>query len=505
MTDQPLDPTEMVALAQELVERHHLFDAAASILEWAAALDPLDSTQQLRARLLGKLGRHEEAKAILDDLAESDDPGELNDRAIVAAGCLDHGRAARMLTRAIERAPDRQHLWANRGLVHFCAGDYDEAASDLVRSLIVGFGVRDLRYGCFQAEVADLRAPLGDLGRIRAEAEARDSLALGIIEIWALIVKDDLGRARRALSRLPGLRGWRDHALRAALLKHGKRGAERRTRREVEKYYYAARHADPTDLGVLVAFADERRWTSPGHRLPDLDAVLDRAPGWIDGWVEAARAAAGQGDKDGALARADRALALDPERFGALHVKAQALGMRREFEAALGVFDLLISTFGIDDPDEEDGADEELDPDWERLRGEVLCERARVKYELRDLEGARRDYDLAARPDTADWDPFVERAKFLAYQRLWAEALEDLDEAGARLPNLDPGQPQDPEARIQWFHRLRARLRERTGDLDGARAERERAARMDRERDAFVQAQARKQRREKARKKKGRR
>jgi tetratricopeptide (TPR) repeat protein len=501
-----LSARDLVEVARDLIEGRADLDHAARVLRWAAELEPCEETLLLLASVLTKTGAHEEARKVLEPLPDAEDPEQMNVRAIALAGCLDTSRAITTLTEALLCQPDDYRLWANRGLVRFYACDYDEAANDLVRALVVQDHdwFADLRFSGGEPGLLDFDVVLKGFERIRTEAGPQHAVAFALIDAWARIVESEPKRATKLLDKLPAAakRTWPVLALRAVIanvearkLPHEKRG---RLEREHEKLRVEAWKAKPDDLALLVSMK-HLRWRDDTHAVAELDAILRQASRWLSGWVQVARGKYWIRDFDGAVACAERALEIEPASWEALETLADALVKKGEYERALRALDAIVEAYGIigapeveeeqddvvsfggnDDEEEEEDDEEplgreddmdELDVE-EALRADnqVLTSRAYVKYKMRDLDGARSDYDLAVEnAGEEDWGPALERAKFHAWRRCWSDALADLRVVALRMERIS-GSKEDPG--VPWFHRIRAHVRERAGDADGARKDR---------------------------------
>src|SRR5689334_17375555 len=123
------DLTEMVRLAELLMEDWNLYDEAAMILRWARALYPDDAVPtRLQVEALTKSGQEDEARKRSNEIPPSDDPDDLVTHALAQAAAFDHAKALELIDRAIALAPDEERLYARRGLIRFNNGNYDEAA-----------------------------------------------------------------------------------------------------------------------------------------------------------------------------------------------------------------------------------------------------------------------------------------------------------------------------------------------------------------------------------------
>lgn len=144
-----------------------------------------------------------------------------------------------------------------------------------------------------------------------------------------------------------------------------------------------------------------------GHDHQDVDLLLEEGLLWYD-----------QGEFDESVKAYDRVLQLDPNHVDALVMKASCLRRMRSFERAAAAVD-----------------------DAESRVGElprVLNERAWIRSDQDDLDGALEVFDRILQLDPNDRDALVHRAQSLRLRRDFERASAALDDAIARL-GADPG------------------------------------------------------------------
>ena len=158
-----------------------------------------------------------------------------------------------------------------------------------------------------------------------------------------------------------------------------------------------------------------------------------------------------------------------------------------DYDGALDDLDMVVELYGCDDPDmghEEE--DDDLSFEVEAAN-DLIVDRAFLRLRMRDLEGANEDMDLAmSRMQSHEWLLYLRRAEFYARQKRRKEAIADFDTLitrGGEYPR---------------HLKMRARLKEKVGDKEGAAKDWERIRQILAEQEHNRQKALR---REKARKK----
>lgn len=431
------DFNEMVRLAELLMEDWHLHDEAATILRWARELFP-EETQATRllVEALTKSGQEDEARKLSNELPPSDDPDDLVTHALAQAAAFDHGKALELIDRAIALAPDEERLYARRGLIRFNNGNYDEAANDLVRSLVVGWWV--------PTPDNDFEPLLRGFKKIRSEVPG-DPLAFKLIDVWAKLSRKKPRAAKGLLAKITDSH-WTVYALRAV-------SAEKQERAQ-SKNIRAALTKAPDEVPLLIRMSRLDRDDPKIH-----EEIVRLAPNWQDSHVDAAACYERSKDYDKALEHANAAVDKHPHAYNALKMRAEVREKRGELQLALNDLDELVELYDDEEEPDESDWDGEL---WREELNTLRCQRARVRQKLRDLEGAKADLDLACSltGDHSCW-PFFDRARFYIVTGERQKALADLDRGLSK---------------VEWPEALgmRARLREKMGDREGAAKDKKR-------------------------------
>src|SRR2546427_166731 len=102
---EAMNADEMLAAAERIIEESHLLEVAAQILRWAVEVDANDEVRRRLAEVLVKIGKADEARAVLAELGDSNDPVTLNVRALARADAFDYDAAIALLDRALQVAP----------------------------------------------------------------------------------------------------------------------------------------------------------------------------------------------------------------------------------------------------------------------------------------------------------------------------------------------------------------------------------------------------------------
>ncbi len=484
---------EMIRLARWLMdEDHHAFEQAVTVLRWATELEPgRFDAQCLLAHALVKTGGDEEARAILEKLEPAEEPEMLAVWALACAACFDMKGAMTAIGRALEVDPEDWRLYANRGLVHFNAGDYDQAAADLVRASLLG----PLHFSRWELErtlgVGDFRILFAGFKKIRDEVGA--SAAFGLIDAWIHLWNGEPDKALALLNKLPAgeKTRWEVLALKASCVRaKSKIGSTDGLKREA-KLVLEALAKNPDDLALLVRSTKVFGLKTPEDELAAYVKILRSAPDWWEALVHVTRMALHMRRPFFALPYAERAVELFPESPDALRDRARVYSKTGRVADAIADYDTLVASYEAapqanapdseedeaeetpdysgdvdeddeDDDDEEDEDDDEYDdPEanereriWE-LR-HLYSSRAIARLRARDIEGARADHDRAvALADQQDPWCFLERSRLRAILKERKAAIEDLDAALERVQ------------RDIWIKR-RARLKEKLGDKRGA-------------------------------------
>lgn len=456
-----VDFTEMVRLAELLMEDWHLYDEAATILRWARELFPDETVgTRLLVEALTKSGQEDEARKLSNEIPPSDDPEDLVTHALAQAAAFDHAKALELIDRAIALAPDEERLYGRRGLIRFNNGNYDEAANDLVRSLVVGWWI--------PTPDPDFEPLLRGFKKIRSEVPG-DPLAFKLIDIWAKLCRKKPRAAKSLLAKITE-RHWAVDALRAV-------AAEKQERTQ-RKYIKAALAAAPNELPLLIRFSRIDRDDTAVH-----EEIVKLAPLWQDAHVDAASAYLRGEQIDKALEHANAAVEKYPHGYNALKIRAEVYEKKGDLQAALTDFDELVDLY--DDEEEPDDSDWDAEL-WREELNTLRCARARVRQKLRDLEGAKADLDLACSlsGDHSCW-PFFDRARFYMVVGEREKALADLDRGLSK---------------IEWPEALgmRARLREKMGDKEGAAKDKKRRDELMKIRQAANRARTKKKKKKKS-------
>ncbi|MEZ0230511.1 MAG: tetratricopeptide repeat protein [Planctomycetota bacterium] len=427
----------MVRLAELLMEDWNLYDEAATILRWARELYPDETVPtRLLVEALTKSGQEDEARKLSNELPPSDDPDDLVTHALAQAAAFDHAKALELIDRAIALAPDEERLYARRGLIRFNNGNYDEAAQDLVRSLMVSWWT--------PTPDQDFEPLLRGFKKIRSEVPG-DPLAFKVIDVWAKLSKKKPRAAKGLIAKLEGSH-WTIDALRAA-------AAERRERAQA-KYARAALAQAPDEVPLLIRLARLDRDDAAIH-----EKLVRLAPSWPDAHVDAAACYERLHDLDKALEHANAAVEKYPSAYNALKMRAEVLEKRGDLKGALTDLDELVELYDDEEEPDETDWDGEL---WREELNTLRCARARVRQKLRDLDGAKADLDLACSLSGSHscW-PFFDRARFYMVIGEREKALADLDRGLSK---------------VEWPEALgmRARLREKMGDTEGAKKDKKR-------------------------------
>lgn len=426
-----VDFNEMVQLAELLMEDWHLYDEAATILRWARELFPDETVAtRLLVEALTKSGQEDEARKLSNELPPSDDPDDLVTHALAQAAAFDHSKALELIDRAIALAPDEERLYGRRGLIRFNNGNYDEAALDLVRSLVVGWWI--------PTPDPDFEPLLRGFKKIRSEVPG-DPLAFKLIDVWAKLARKKPRSAKLLLAKIEDPH-WAVEALRAV--------ANEKPERAQKKHVKAALAGAPDEVPLLIRLSRLER-DDPGIH----EELVRLAPRWQDAHVDAAQCYERAKQLDKALEHANLAVEKHPHAYNPLKTRAEVLEKRGQLQEALNDLDELVELY--DDEEAPDGSDWDGEL-WREELNTLRCQRARVRQKLRDLDGAKADFDLACSlsGDHSCW-PFFDRARFYMVIGERDKALADLDRGLAKV--------EWPEALA-----MRARLREKMGDKDGA-------------------------------------
>src|SRR5277367_4265579 len=101
-----MDADRMLRVAEKLIDEHEAYDEAIEILRWSLELSPGASrAERLLAASLVKVGKGEDARAILSRLDPGEDPQAMLTHALAQTACLDYMGAEATLTRALARDP----------------------------------------------------------------------------------------------------------------------------------------------------------------------------------------------------------------------------------------------------------------------------------------------------------------------------------------------------------------------------------------------------------------
>ncbi len=430
----------MIRLAEVLMEDWHMYDEASTVLRWARELFPEEEeAARLLVEALSKSGEEEEARKLSNELGPRDDPEDLMTHAIAQAAAFDYPKALELIGRAIALSPDEEKFYARRGLIHFNAGAYDEAAYDLVRSAIVGWWV--------PTPDSDLEVILRGFKKIRSEVKG-DPLAFKLIDIWAKLTQKKPAAAKAMLSKIKD-EHWAVDALRLPVA-----SSEPLQR----KYLASALEKAPEEIVLLI------RKTRMDRDDPWAYEQLTRlAPVWADAHCEASACYARLRDLDKALEHANAACEKHPSYFNSLKQRAEVHEARHDLESAQNDLDELVELYDDEEKPDEDDWDGEL---WREELNSLRTFRARIRRRLRDMEGAEDDYDLACELACRNnvW-PFFERAKFYQIVGRREDALKDLDRGLSAV--------EWPEALgLRW------RLRLKMGDREGAEKDKKRYREM---------------------------
>lgn len=427
----------MIRLAELLMEDWHLYDEASTILRWARELFPDEAAvPRMLVEALSKSGQEEEARKLSNELPPRDDPDDLVTHALAQAAAFDHAKALELLDRAIALAPDEERLYARRGLIRFTTGAYDEAAIDLVRSIVVGWWV--------PTPDSDFEPLLRGFKKIRSEVPG-DPLAFKLIDVWAKLSKKKPRAARALLAKLKE-EHWAVVALRAVLADKQERTARRLIR--------AALALAPDEVTLLIRQSRHER-----ENVEPYEALVRLAPSWSDAHVDASAAYLRVDNVEKALEHANAAVEKYPTAYHALKQRSEVLEKKHDLQGALADLDELVELYDDEEEPDEHDWDAEL---WREELNTLRCTRARVRQKLRDLDGAKADLDLACSlaGEHSCW-PYFDRARFYAVIGEREKALADLDKGLAKI--------EWPEALS-----LRSRLREKLGDKEGAAKDKKR-------------------------------
>jgi len=440
-----MNAEEMIELSRLLMEDWHLYEEASIVLRWARELFPEEEgVTALLVEALTKSGQDEAARKLSNEIPPPDDTDDLVTHALAQAAAFDHTKAIEFLGRAIALSPGEERLYSRRGLIRFGMGAYDEAGHDLVRALAIGLWT--------PKPEPDFAPLLRGFKKIRSEVEG-DPLGFRLIDVWAKLSTKKVHAAKALLAKIKEDH-WAVHALRAV--------AAGRHLSVEKKHLKLAMAKGPDEITLYL------RYVRADHDdFPSQEQIVRLAPDWAQARVDAASACLRARQLDKALEHAEAAVEKFPELYIAIKVRADVLAKRHEFERALADYDDLVDSFDDEEKPEDDDWDGQ---EWRDELNALRCARGKLRFKMRDLEGAREDFDLACSLERKDgcWS-FFERARFLAMMGEREKALVDLNRSLGRVEWL-------PGLSLRW--RVRAKL----GDKKGAEADHEHLIRIKKQR-----------------------
>ncbi|MGB0712759.1 MAG: tetratricopeptide repeat protein [Gammaproteobacteria bacterium] len=304
------DPQVLILKAQALAALDRGEEALAAYRQAMAAGSARAHLEA--ARLLERLRRPDDARALLDD-ARTDDPASTTIAKadlLAAKGTLtlrggNTAEAETLLTQALEADPDQFQANLNLGMLKFTIGDLDTAEKLLARAQAVS--PKDPLVHQTLGLIAQARIELDKAEQHYRQALASDASLLlahtGLAEVYLVVGRplEALRSAERALNLDP-------ESIRAQLAAASAHGA----------------------LGEL----DSAR--------KGLDTLLERSPDEVEARIQRGRLTLRQGDFAAALADFDHALSITPDAGAALIGRVDALERLGRVSEALADLEALL-------------------------------------------------------------------------------------------------------------------------------------------------------------------
>ncbi len=471
---------DFIRMAERLDDRYSAYEEQAILLSWAAEL--AESRETLTHLALCELKCSRGAKA-LENAKRAvgiapDNHESLNALGLALASQLDGKGARKAFDRAIQVDPAEYAPYFNRAAGAFQFGDYEDAAEDFVRGILLHGEILEsrLRYTWMVLELQGADHLAKQVKKMKAESGSKHAQAFLILALVGKYLQNPgkfpKGSGRRL--RLPGRFAWTVPVIRF-IAERDWRTHQRNIR--LCRYLDQAIKAKPDDSSLRWARAELLLHTNDKRRTEDIDWLAKKHPKADKIRSSKVRLLMKDEDSTRAMAENDRWLEDCPDDYEPLDNRATMLMRQEKYVEALECYDRLVELYAADDvpskKESSDDDDEEEDDDedysvWDGLDTSMYLylDRAECLAKLGRVEDAERDYGKAMQfHDARDFSSLdhrlfnvaqLDRARFYTEAGRLKDALADYDQC---IADSSP---------IPLLHEERAEIRRKLGDEKGA-------------------------------------
>lgn len=471
---------DFIRMAERLDDRYSAYEEQAILLSWAAELAESRETLTRLALCELKCSRGQKALenakravAIAPDNHES-----LNALGLALSSQLDGKGAKKAFDRAIVVDPTEFAPYFNRAACAFQYGDYEDAAEDFVRGILLHGEILEsrLRYTWMVLELQGADHLAKQVKKMKAESGSEHAQAFIVLAIVGKYLENPakFPKASGRRLRLPGRFAWTVPVIRF-IAERDWRTHERNVR--LCRYLDQAIKAKSDDSSLRWARAELLLHTKDDRRrAEDIEWLAKKHPKSTKARSAMIRLLMKDEDPTRAMAENDRWLEERPDDYEPLDNRAEMLMRQEKYLEALECYDRLVELYAEDevpakkddaDEDDEDDDEEEYDV-WDGLDTSMYLylDRAECLGKMGRVEDAERDYTKAMRfHDARDLGSTthrlfnvaqLDRARFRKEAGRLKDALADYDQCIAE------------STPIPLLHDERAEVRRALGDEKGA-------------------------------------